>query len=327
MGGDHARIIASSVGRAHVAAIYDADLDRAKSVAAATAEGRVAKDSYDLISDKNTGAVLIASPDATHADFVLACLRAGKPVLCEKPLAPTPEDCLKVIEAEMAGGRRLVQVGFMRRFDPSYREMKAMAASGRIGPILALHCVHRNAAVPGWFEWMMPITNSAVHEFDIARFLLDDEIARITVHKPKPSSLTNLQDPMFLVLETEKGRLVTIDLFLNASYGYDVRTEIVCERGTVTMTPPDLSHVRSDGREAFSFAADWRPRFSAAYMLQTQDWVKAIVAGRLPAGSSAWDGYVASAVAAAGVEALKSGRPTEVKLVSRPEFYRDLSSP
>src|SRR5262249_58842560 len=84
-------------------------------------------------------AVLIASPDATHGALAVACIEAGKPVLCEKPLAPTAAECLKVVAAEVKAGRRLVQVGFMRRFDPSYAAMKAALADGSLGRAVMMH--------------------------------------------------------------------------------------------------------------------------------------------------------------------------------------------
>ena len=105
-----------------------------------------------VITDPEVGAVLIASPDATHADFAIACIKAGKPVLCEKPLAPTAAEGMRVIEAELSAGRRLVQLGFMRRFDPGYTEMKGLLESGRYGEALAFHCVHRNATAPAAFQ-------------------------------------------------------------------------------------------------------------------------------------------------------------------------------
>src|SRR5579871_3177528 len=94
MGADHARILASQVPGAQLAAIYDADAARAKSVAAETGAGKVAADPLALIDDSGIDAVVVASPDNTHVPFTLAALAKGKPVLCEKPLAPTIKECL-----------------------------------------------------------------------------------------------------------------------------------------------------------------------------------------------------------------------------------------
>src|SRR3712207_5616035 len=148
MGSDHARTLASSTKGAALVAVADADRERAAALAAATRVERVQGDGLAVMYDPAVGAVLIAAPDPTHEELVLACLAVGKPVLCEKPLSPTIEGCLRIIAAETALGRRLVQVGFMRRFDPGYRAMQAALASGRVGAPLMMHCVHRNAGAP-----------------------------------------------------------------------------------------------------------------------------------------------------------------------------------
>src|SRR5688500_9172605 len=164
MGSDHARTIAGSIKGALVFAVSDKDRDRASAIAFETRAPRVHAQARALIDDPDVEAVLIASPDPTHEDLVLACLEAGKPVLCEKPLAPTIAGCLRIVAAETAMGRRLVQVGFMRRFDPGYLAMKAALATGQAGAPLLMHCVHRNASVPPFFDSGMLISNSAVHE-------------------------------------------------------------------------------------------------------------------------------------------------------------------
>ena len=124
MGADHARIFHEGIPGGKLVAVHDLDARRAAQVAAGAGGVRVVGAALDLIADHDIHAVLIASPDETHAALATACIEAGKPALCEKPLAATAEACRSVVAAEMKGGRRLVQVGFMRRFDPGYRAMK-----------------------------------------------------------------------------------------------------------------------------------------------------------------------------------------------------------
>jgi myo-inositol 2-dehydrogenase/D-chiro-inositol 1-dehydrogenase len=273
-----------------------------------------------LIVDPAVDAVLIASPDPTHEELVLACLKAGKPVLCEKPLAPTGEGCLRIVEAEIAVGRRCVQVGFMRRFDPGYMAMWSALQSGEVGAPLLMHCIHRNASAPPWFDSGMLISNSAVHEIDVARWLLNDEFSNVTVFTRSGPHSNDFVDPQFIVLESRKGTLVDIEIFVNARYGYDVRAELVCESGTLALAPHAPVHIRSSGQEFSRLAGDWRAHFSGAYRNQLQAWVDSIRTG-IPTGASAWDGYAATRVAAACWEALQSGRKTGVTLPDRPDFY------
>ena len=320
MGSDHARILASQVPGATIQAIYDADGARAKAIAEETGAGTVFADALALIRDAAVDAVLIASPDQTHKALTLAGLAARKPVLCEKPLAPSAAECLEVIAAESALGRRLVQIGYMRRFDPAYAEMKSSLLSGRLGTALIFHCIHRNVSAPSWFDSRMAISNSAVHEFDIARWMLDAELTSIDVIRPKAAKPSLPGAPVFLTLESATGQVVTIEVFNDAAYGYDVRGELVCEKGTVSLRAPIRTETNIDLAQASAYPADWRPRFADAYRLQAQAWVKSIAAGAIETGASAWDGYAAAAVAEAGLQALAEGRRVAIRLAEKPQL-------
>jgi myo-inositol 2-dehydrogenase/D-chiro-inositol 1-dehydrogenase len=313
MGADHARIVARDLAGARLAAVSDIDAARARAAAGDTGAAIYA-DARHVIADAAVDAVIVAAPDATHADLVLACLRAEKPVLCEKPLAATREECLAIVAAEAALGRALVQVGFMRRFDPAYVAMKASLDAGTLGAPLLLHCIHRNVAPAYAFEPFMAIANSAVHELDIARFLLGHEFARASVTRARTARPA---DPILLTLETTGGCLVSIEVFINARYGYDVRGELVCEHGTVTLAAPPPNPVRHALTESTGFAADWRPRFADAYRLELQSWLRGLASGHYQ-GASAWDGYAATEVALACVRALDSGAPVDIQLAERP---------
>ena len=306
MGAAHVRTLQAEIGDATVVAVSDADPDRAKAVADGAC---VFPAGEDLIDSSTVDAVVIAAPDEAHEPLVLACLDAGKPVLCEKPLAATVEGCQRIVEREVALGRRLVQVGYMRRFDPAYVELKQTLRDGRVGAPLMLHCAHRNAAAPPWFSPGMPILNSAVHEFDVIRWLLSDDIARVSVFTPRSSSLAEagLSDPRLLVVETTSGVLADIEIFVNAQYGYDVRCELVGETSTACLPPAPV-------------VPDFRERFADAYRLQLQAWVTAARSGSA-CGASAWDGYAAGVAAQTCLQAAEERRTVAVTLPTRPALY------
>jgi myo-inositol 2-dehydrogenase/D-chiro-inositol 1-dehydrogenase len=321
MGAEHARMLSHLVSGSEVSAVFDVDRPRAVTVATATG-ARVFDDPMVLIKDDTVDAVLIASSDQTHEQFVLACVAAGKPVLCEKPLAPDVEGCGRVLQAEAEAGRRLVSVGFMRRYDPGYLDMQAALRSGDLGRALVLHCVHRNAVATGQPSAML-ISGSAVHEIDIARWLLDEELTSVTVHRPRPSSRSGaLQDPMLLVFASERGALIDVEVFINAGYGYEVGCELVGERGTVLLDSPPPTLRRLAGQASRAVPADWRPRFAEAYRRELQDWVDGVASDDPGRGATAWDGYAATAVAQAGILALHTGWPQDVALPDRPALYR-----
>jgi myo-inositol 2-dehydrogenase/D-chiro-inositol 1-dehydrogenase len=321
MGQFHVQRLASSVLDAQVVAVSDVNVEGAKQVGEGVG-ARVYADGHELIADDQVQAVLIASPGFTHEEFTLACLAADKPVLCEKPLAPTIDACLRVLEAEATKPRRLVQVGFMRRYDDGFRALKATVESGRVGRPLLLHCRHRNATVPPGFTTDMMITDSVVHDIDVTRWLLGQEIVAATVYKAHPSSLApeGLQDPQMVLLETAEGVLVDVESFVTCQYGYDIRYELVGESGTVSLGEEPGVQVRAEGGHQGPIPADFRERFAAAYQSELQEWVTGVLRSEV-VGPSAWDGYATQAVAEAGVESQTKGGRVAVELVERPALY------
>ena len=147
IGADHVRRLSAHVAGARVQAVFDVDTARAAALAAEV--GAVAhKNARDLIDDPEVEAVLIAAPSPVHAELTIECISARKQVFCEKPLAPSSEECLQVMEAETAAGARFVQVGFMRRYDEGYLRVKQAIDDGTLGDVLLAHCIHRNAQSP-----------------------------------------------------------------------------------------------------------------------------------------------------------------------------------
>ena len=323
IGQDHIRRITQVLSGGTVVAVTDLDAARAGRVAAGLPAATAYPAGRDLIADGGVDAVLVASWGAAHEEHVLAAISAGKPVFCEKPLAPTGEACLRIVEAEMAAGRRLVQVGFMRRYDAGYHALKAALEADEIGTPLLMHCAHRNPSAPPYgFTTEMMVTDSAVHEIDLVRWLFGEDIVATNVLKPRRSSKgsVELHDPLIVLLEMASGVLVDVEVFVNATYGYDIRGEIVGERGTVALAEAGGAVLKQEGRRSGRVPADWRERFSRAYDAELQDWLKAVAAGSWT-GPSAWDGYAATAAAESCLKALRTGSRTAVSLPERPDFY------
>ncbi|HET6479454.1 MAG TPA: Gfo/Idh/MocA family oxidoreductase [Actinoplanes sp.] len=321
IGQDHLRRMTSVLAGVRVSAVSDVDL-----AVAATVGARVGVPAFEtgeaLIADPSVDAIVVCSWGPTHEQYVLAAIAAGKPVFCEKPLATTQEACLRIIEAEVAHGSRLVQVGYMRRYDESYRALKAVVGSGRIGAPLMMHCAHRNASVPGFYEKEMAITDTAVHEIDMVRWMFGTEITGVRVLVPRRSGNGGaLQDPLFIVLEMANGVLVDVEISVNVRYGYDIRGEIVGEDGTAALGSLSPVQVRVEGAVFDPVPADWRDRFLRAYDVEFQEWIDALRDTGRPVGPSAWDGYAAAVVSDAGVAALSSGDRVPIVLAERPKLY------
>ena len=232
MGSEHARLVGREIPDAHLAGVFDADAARAQTTAA---DATLFPDPRSLIKSDRVGAVIIASPDATHAELTLACLEAGKPVLCEKPLASSAAEALRVVQVEVALKRRLIQVGYMRRFDPGYQEMKRIKDEGGVGATVLLHNVHRNVRAPEWFTGPMAVTNSFVHEIDVSRWLTGSEMVSAHVASGPGG------DPLMITMRTNRDEIVSTEVYMNAGYGYHVHAEWWRFRVLVPLVKADRS--------------------------------------------------------------------------------------
>lgn len=322
IGQDHVRRLTQTLPGARVVGLSDADRARVEAVAQRVAGARVHPTGEELIRRDDVDAVVVTTSGSTHEAFVLAAIEQGKPVFCEKPLAPTVEACRRIIDAEVAKGRRLVQVGFMRRYDDGYRAMKETLDAGTVGAPLLVHCAHRNVAAPSGFTSEMVINDAAIHEIDLARWLLGEEIVAARVLRPRRTRQASgdLQDPLILILENASATLVDVEVLVNAVYGYDIRCEVVGELGSVSLGDGGDVVLRREGQHAGRVAADWRERFARAYDAELRDWLQSVERGEAT-GPSAWDGYAATAVASAALASLETGERTPVRQESRPVFY------
>ena len=317
IGTSHARSLSREVSGAEVAWLYDADTARASTLADELG-AHVAPSVEQLVASSD--AVVIASPDDLHAQQALLCLDAQRPTLCEKPLAPTVADAQSVVDAEVDLGRRLISLGFMRRFDPGYVALKESLPS--VGEPLLVHNVHRNAFAPYGLATAMTMTNMAIHEFDINRWLLDDDYATVQVvaGRPGPRTPEGQLDPVLVLLTTRGGAVVESEAFVNAAYGYEVRCEVVGSEGTVEMGDGAYLTRRAERAVGHEVPELWLGRFEDAYRRQLQAWVDATQVGRT-SGATAWDGLLATITANAAVAAITQG-PQAIDLPERPALYR-----
>ncbi|MDH6588702.1 myo-inositol 2-dehydrogenase/D-chiro-inositol 1-dehydrogenase [Streptomyces sp. SAI-133] len=322
MGADHVRRIHEVVSGARVIAVVDLDAERAKQIAARIEGCTAYTDPASAMAAADVDAVLIASPGPAHEAALLQAFEHDLPVLCEKPLTPDAASALRVVEAEQRLGHRRAQVGFMRRYDAEYMKLKSLLETGQLGRPLMLHNRHRNAASPPFFTSSMLISDSVAHETDVTRWLLGHEITAVTVWRPTPSANApdDLQDPQFVVFETDGGALSDVEIFVNCGFGYQVQAEAVCERGTARIGDGHAMVTNMAGRWGGTIAQDFVERFADTYDREVQAWVDATRRGQVT-GPSVWDGYAAAAVCEAGVRSLDEGGRVPVELVERPALY------
>lgn len=321
MGGRHARNLAHKTPDAKVVAVMDIDQGRATGVAAECGEATVYSEAQALIADPAVQAVIIASPDPFHAELTLACLAAGKPALCEKPLATNIADAEKVLQAELAGGRRLVQLGFMREYDQAHQALKELLDRGDIGQPLMFHGIHTGEGLPEPRTVEDVIINSAVHDIHSARWLLNREVAQVytqwvRAEKTRPETCRLLLVQMVF----KDGALGVIEMNADSHFGYQVDVELTGSQGAARTAPASAPTVKQSRKQFQTIDPDWLVRFDTAYIREAQVWVQSLIEGQ-PTGPTVWDGYMAMVVADACIQSAKTGQPQAVPDWERPAMY------
>lgn len=311
MGYDHIKRISSDrISGARVTAVVDINEEAAARAIEGIEGATVYTDFNQAIASDDVDAILIATPGFLHAPVLKPAIEAGLPILCEKPLTPDSASSYEIVQAEVAAGKKLVQVGFMRRFDGGYRTIRAAVESGLSGELLQLECEHINPTVLESYTGRNLIDDTVVHEFDGVRYLTGEEIKTVRVLHGKKSKYApeGLQDPAKVIMETESGILVTVNTHVLSQYGYAVTTKAIFEDAHLAV-----------GNDLVS--PSFEPRFVDAYDQEVQAWVDAARKGE-HTGPSAWDGYAAAACCEAGLSALESGEAVEVILAEKPDLYR-----
>lgn len=321
IGGVHAGNLMRRVMGADLVAVMDIDEARAKAVADNCDGARVYGNASDLINDPEVDAALIASTDATHADITLGCIEAGKPTLCEKPLATTVSDAERIVHAELATGRRLVQVGFMREYDQAHKDLYDRLQSGVIGKALKFRSLHVNPKFTRELTIESVITNSLIHDIHSARWIMGEEIGRVYAQwapvdqaRPRSARLADLQ------VVFASGAIGSLEYNGDSGYGYEVTVEVIGETGVVATAGHPSPILRQAGAAFQAITPNWPQRFRQAYIDEAQAWINAIKRGEAT-GPSAWDGYMSLVVAEACIRSAKTGQPQRPHAMEKPALY------
>lgn len=270
----------------------------------------------------NLDAVIIASATTTHEAVLSDLLASGMPLFCEKPLAADLDDALR-IHREIERRQVQVQVGFMRRFDPMYQRAKQLIDDGRIGNPYHYWGQSRDQFAPplhiarnsGGF-----CVDTGVHEFDVARWLLNDEIdnifARGGLYVSHELAQTGDVDQVDMVFHTRGGRLGTVELTRNGIYGYDVRAEILGDKGSVQVVTGNrtATTLMVENQVVGDTYANYAQRFGTAYRNELEAFFDAVRTGSSCLVSSK-DAVQAQAIAISAHRSLTSERLESVPLV------------
>ena len=311
----HADHIASNAN-AKLECVYDVSEQAAREVA--TKHGsRIAAESATAISSKEVDAVLIASPTETHVELIMAAARAGKSVLCEKPIdldIQRVDRCRQELEQYPVP----VQVGFNRRFDPTHRAVYDAVRDGAVGRIEQIVITSRDPSPPareylqqsgGLFRDMM------IHDFDLARFLMGEEFSTViavgsTLVDPAIAELGDVDTAMAIML-TSTGAQCQINCSRRAVYGYDQRVEVFGSKGMVQSdncrSTNLVRHTESATNIRDCLQYFFVERYTEAYVRELDDFITNVENHREPSVTFE-DGRHALILADAANESLRRGQ-------------------
>lgn len=321
MGKRHAENIRRLVPEARLVAVADVAAARAKLVAAELEIEHSFGSLEDMLELKDIDCVVIAAPDKFHAQSIRIAAAAGKNILCEKPLALNLTDANAALEAVKKAGVAL-QIGFMRRYDPGYAGAMKRIEAGEIGDPVIFKSLGRDKDAPPISAYQanlngMLLYNNTIHDFDLARWLMRDEVIEVQTYatvaiRPEVAQYGDIVASV-VNLKYRRGAIGNIESNVQAVYGYDVRTEIVGSKGSIFvgsleqtpatfLTPKGSTHILAD-----HFLA----RFTDAYVAEVRDFVQSMRNGRTPRVTGE-DGLRALETAVAAENSYRQSRPSSV---------------
>lgn len=317
IGAIHAANVAAN-GRARLQYIIDVNPEAA--AALASRHGAEAATGDEALDDPAVAAVIIASSTDTHADLCVAAAQAGKAIFCEKPIDLSLErvdECLAVVRRTKAP----MMVGFNRRFDPSFRELKRRIDQGAIGAVEQVIISSRDPGLPplsylevsgGQFRDM------TIHDFDMARWLLGEEPVEVFAYgsclvDPQVAAKGDIDSAMVL-MRTASGRLCHINNSRRASYGYDQRIEVHGSKGRLmagNQTPTTVELADAEAVKGDKPLHFFLERYAEAYRHELDGFIHAVET-RSPMPVGAEDGRMALVLAEAALRSHREGRPVRV---------------
>lgn len=321
MGRRHAENIRRLVPEARLVALADPLIARTRQVAAELEVEHAFASLEEMLTLKEVDCVIIAAPDKFHAAAISMAAKAGKDILSEKPLALNVGDASAALASVASAGVRL-QVGFMRRYDPGYLAAREKIEAGEIGEPVIFKSLGRDRDAPPIAAYEaklngMLLYNNTIHDFDLARWLMGDEVAEVQAYatvaiRPEVADYGDVVASV-VNLKYERGAIGNIESFVQAVYGYDIRTEIVGSKGSIlvgSLQQTPITFLAKDGGTQV-LADHFLTRFEAAYVAEVRDFVSNIVNDR-PLRVVGEEGLRALEIAVAAESSYLQSKPCRV---------------
>jgi myo-inositol 2-dehydrogenase/D-chiro-inositol 1-dehydrogenase len=316
----HAGTLAYRIPSARILAVADVNLAAAEAVAAQFNIPMATADPEEIFNNPEIDAVLICSVSSTHAPFIERAAAAGKHIFCEKPIALSLEPIDRALAAAKAAGVKL-QVGFNRRFDANFARVRQAIASGEIGEPALLHIISRDPGPPP-IEYVKGsggmFLDMTIHDFDMARFLIGDEVEEIYVQAgvtvdPAIGAAGDVDTAVFL-LKFANGVIGTIDNCRRASYGYDQRVEVLGSRGAIATSNnyPNAATISDGGSVRHDLPLNFfMDRYTESFANEVAAFVDAVLNDK-PTPVTGYDGRVPVVMGLAARKSYEEGRPVKL---------------
>jgi predicted dehydrogenase len=321
MGKRHTENIRRLVPGACLAAVADPAISRARQVAAELEIDHAFASLEDMLEHKGIDCVVVAAPDKFHAQAICMAAAAKKDILTEKPLALNVSDARTALETVAANGVRL-QVGFMRRYDPGYATAMQRVEAGEIGEPVIFKSLGRDRDAPPIAAYQaklngMLLYNNTIHDFDLARWLMRDEVEEVHTYatvaiRPEVGEYGDVVASV-VNLKYGRGAIGNIESFVQAVYGYDIRTEIIGSKGSIlvgSLQQTPVTFLSRDGGTQL-LESHFLSRFEAAYVAELKDFVQNILNDR-PLRVTGEDGLRALEIAVAAENSYRDSKPCKV---------------
>jgi inositol 2-dehydrogenase len=292
MGKRHAENIRRLVPEARLIAVADVAADQARQVATELEIEHGFATFEAMLERKDIDCVVIATPDKFHAQAIRTAAAAGKQILCEKPLALSLADAHDALEAVAKAGVRL-QIGFMRRYDPGYAAAMKRIEAGEIGEPVVFKSIGRDKDAPPISSYQSKLNgmlfyNNSIHDFDLARWLMRDEVKEVQAYatvaiRPEVAEFGDIVAGV-VNLKYGRGAIGNIESYVQAVYGYDVRTEIAGSKGSIlvgNLQQTSVTFLTSEGGTQ-TLADHFLTRFEDAYVAEVRDFVQSMLQDRAP---------------------------------------------
>jgi myo-inositol 2-dehydrogenase/D-chiro-inositol 1-dehydrogenase len=324
IGSLHSRNLVRQIPEANLSAVCDIQLDVARAVAGELGIGRAVRDYRELLANAEIEAVVIASSTDTHAFMMKDAALAGKHIFCEKPLALNLQDIDDALEVVDNAGVKL-QVGFNRRFDRSFRRVREIVASGRIGRPCILHITNRDPLPPG-IEYARSsggmFLDMSIHDFDMARYQLgevEEVFAMGSVLVSPELAGAGDVDTDVITVRFAGGALGVIDNSRQAVYGYDQRLEVFGTAGAARAENEAKDTVISSDADGIHTAKPPRffmDRYADCYVTEFREFIECIRRDTEPPVTGR-DGRMAVLIGLAAIKSWKENRPVRLTEIAK----------